>query len=303
MSLALPAFEVGDRELKILRALARYRFLSQSQLARIDGGSAQHLSRRLHLMALHGLVVEPATETARLRLVTMPRVFALAKAGADLLVAQDGVSPDRRALKKKNAKATTDLVAHTLDIAETMLAFELHAAHRGMPLIDYQDLFRHFPEATRTAPNPMAITLSKVSRNDVPRSAVPDRIFSLQDSATTRVNFVLEQDTGHMPVRRKKLTGTSSIAKKVFVYWNAWHTEEHVRRWGFQRFRVLFVTRAEARITTMIDRTLEITGKPSGLFLFTTLAQLANEGPFAPIWVNLRRAQVSLLASDLEAAG
>jgi hypothetical protein len=294
---ALPPLRVGEREVKILRALARYRFLSFPQIARMDGGSQEQLARRVRLMLLHQLIAEPATETARLRLVTLPRVFALAKAGAAIIAGYDGISPDPRQLKTKNSRATTDLVAHTLAIADTMLAFERHARERGLPLIDHPELIRHFPAETRAAINPQALTLTQVVRNDVPRSVVPDRIFSLMDSDSTRTNFTLEQDTGHMPVRRKKLTGTSSVAKKFFVYWNGFRTEEHTRRWGFQRFRVLFVTNTEARIATMIDRALEITGKPTGLFLFTTTERLAQEGPFAPIWSTLAGDRVPLLSS------
>jgi len=302
MTEPLPPLRVGDREIKLLRALARYRFLSFPQLAALDGGSPQNLTRRIRLMLLHELIAEPATETARLRLVTLPRVLALAKAGADLLATRDGASPDSRNLKKKNAKATTDLVAHTLDIAETMLGFEAHSRRLGLPLVDYHDLLAHFPAETRRTANPHALTVTQITRNDVPRSVVPDRIFSVVAAADARHNFLLEQDTGHMPVRRRKLTGTSSIAKKVYVYWHAWRTGEHTRRWGFQRFRVLFVTRAEARITTMIDRTLEITERPTGLFLFTTTELLAARGPYAPIWLDLNRNQVPLIVTQAQEA-
>lgn len=302
MPQALPALRVGERETRILRALARFRFLSFPQLARLDGGSEQQLSRRVRLMLLHELIAEPATSTAKLRLVTLPRVFALAKAGADILAHADGVTPDRRSLKKKNAKATTDLVAHTLDIAATMIAFEAEANRLNIPLIDYHHLQAHFPVETRSSVNPMALTLTRLSRKDVPHSVIPDRIFSLLPSETTRNNFMLEEDTGHMPVRRKKLTGTSSFAKKAFVYWQAWRTDEHTRRWGFQRFRVLTVTRSEERITTMIDRTLEITERPTGLFLFTTKKLIAEHGPFAPIWFGLDRKPVALFASTASEA-
>lgn len=295
MTIALPPLRVGERELDILRALARFRFLSFPQIAALDGGSVQHLTRRVRLMLLHGLLCEPATQTTQLRLVTLPRIFALAAAGAKILAETDGIALDRRHLMTRNARATAELVAHTLGIAETMLRFSSESRAAGVTLVDQKELLAHLPETTRADRTPFALRI-EATRHDVPTSVHPDRVFAILTPAGARYNFTLEHDTGKMPVRRKKLVGTSSFAKKIFVYWQAWAREEHKRRWGFQRFRVLTVTPAEAHIATIVEHVRAISGRDkTGLFLFSTPGRIAQHGVLGPAWLDMTGTPVTLL--------
>lgn len=295
MNIHLPPFQVGERERNILRALARYRFLSFPQIAALDGGSEQHLSRRIRLMLLHELIAEPATQTTALRLVTLPRIFALSPAGAKLLSQSDGIVVERRTLMTANARATAELVAHTIGIADTMLRIAAEAPAGGCTLLDHHDLLPLLPEATRGDRTPFALRLDS-GRNDVPHAVYPDRVFALL-AAGARYNFTLEHDTGTMPVRRKALVGTSSFAKKIYVYWHAWARDEHQRRWGFQRFRVLTVTPSTDRIGHIVEHVRLISGRAkTGLFLFSTPELIGEHGALGPAWLDMTGARVALLA-------
>lgn len=301
MDATLPPLQVGDRERNILRALVRYRFLSFPQVSALDGGSVQHLSRRIRLMLLHDLISEPATQTAPLRLVTLPRILALTAAGAKLIAAEDGVTIDRRNLMTRNARATAELVAHTLGVVETMIGFAGAARAAGCALLDHHDLLPLFPDETRRDRTPFALRID-VARNDVPHAVYPDRVFALLASGA-RYNFTLEHDTGTMPVRRKSLVGTSSYAKKIYVYWHAWAREEHQRRWGFQRFRVLTVTPSTERIATIVDHIRAISGRAkTGLFLFSTPDLIKEHGPLGPAWLDMSGERISLLPSPVQTA-
>ncbi len=295
MPSALAGLRIGQRELTIARAIARYRFLSTPQIAQIDGGSQQHLSRRLRLMVQHKVLALPTAQYVA-RIVTQPRIFALARGGAKLLAATDGLPIDHLDWATKNARATGLFIAHTLETADTMLAFNIAAQTFGLRLLDHGDLFAFFPEATVRDRNPFALRATiKAKTRAHELSLVPDRLFSLVTAESARYNFALELDRGTMPVTRSTLIGKSSFARKLAIYWNAWTNEEHVRRWGFRQFRVLTVAPSEQRIASMIGAAKDIAGRSTGLFLFTTPELVRNEGPLARIWLNLKGERVALL--------
>jgi hypothetical protein len=79
----------------------------------------------------------------------------------------------------------------------------------------------------------------------------------------------------------------TSIVRKVVVYHRAWQQDLHVTRWGFQQFRVLFVTPIRERISEMLEAVkFETGGKGAGLFVFTDFGTLLANDPFGPIWID-----------------
>ena len=61
----------------------------------------------------------------------------------------------------------------------------------------------------------------------------------------------------------------TSIVRKLMVYHAAWNEDLHVSRWGFQQFRVLFVTPVRRRISEMFEAVDFVTndnGPPHILF-------------------------------------
>src|SRR5208337_1684652 len=61
-----PPFQLTARDLAILHAVARYRFLSSTLIVSLVGGSPQQILRRLRLLFHHGYIDRPTSQVAQL---------------------------------------------------------------------------------------------------------------------------------------------------------------------------------------------------------------------------------------------
>jgi hypothetical protein len=216
----------------------------------------------------------------------------------------------------KNARHVAHTFAHTIDIAETMIGFELACRETGAArLIDHHQLLPSLPEATRSLADPFAFRLSipvKDLARTMPRvarglrdslavSVVPDRVFSLIYPDSSRHNFCLEQDRGTMDIKSRSLTAKANVRKKLVGYFHAWKQGLHTQLWGFQGFRVLITTTSETRIANMLDVQREITGDTAAnLFLYSTHKRLAERGTFGDAWISAKSDAVSILPATKE---
>lgn len=298
-----PPFQLTARDFAILHAVARFRFLTSTLIIRLIGGSPQQILRRLQLLFHHGYLDRPTCQVAQLAHAfdfgNRPFVYGLGRVGAQVLAEAGIPLKEKLDWTTKNARATAQFLAHTIETAETMIAFELACRAEGAPsLIDHHDLLPSLPVATRDedAPFHVRVTL-KAARETLAIGVVPDRVFSLAFKDQTRPNFALELDRGTMDIKSRQLAGKASFRRKLFGYYQLWREGLHTSRWGFKAFRVLTVTPSEKRIETMIAVQREIVGEQgSNLFLFTTPKRLAETSPLAEAWVSGKGAQTALLS-------
>ena len=61
-----PPFQLTARDVAILHAVARYRFVSSTLIIRLIGGSSQQILRRLQLLFHHGYLDRPTSQVAQL---------------------------------------------------------------------------------------------------------------------------------------------------------------------------------------------------------------------------------------------
>ena len=297
-----PPFQLTARDLAILHAVARFRFLSSTLIIRLVGGSPQQILRRLQLLFHHGYLDRPTSQVAQLAHAfdfgNRPFIYGLGRAGAHVLAEAGIPLKEKLDWTTKNARATAQFLAHTIETAETMIAFELACRAEGAPtLIDHHDLLPYLPEETRDddAPFHARVTL-KTSREALTIGVIPDRMFSLAFEGRTRLNFALELDRGTMDIKSRQLVGKSSFRRKLLGYYQLWKEGLHTSQWGFKAFRVLTVTPSEKRIENMIAVQKEIVGEQgSNLFLFTTPKRLAEKSPLADVWVTGKGAPAALL--------
>ena len=136
----------------------------------------------------------------------------------------------------KNARATAQFLAHTIETAETMIAFELACRAEGAPaLIDHHDLLPYLPEETRDEDAPFHIRVPvKTKRDSLTIGVVPDRVFSLALPNSTRFNFALELDRGTMDIKSRQLVGKSSYRRKLLGYYQLWREGLHTKSVGLQ---------------------------------------------------------------------
>ncbi len=293
------AMRITARDLAIIAWVGRYRMLSAAHIAALDGGSRQQVTRRLRLLYDHGYLDRPGAQLAMLlREGNAPLVHALAQKGARLLAEQHGTDPGRLEWTTKNKRAGERFIAHTLMIADVMVALEIACRDEGAPiLIDHHDLLAAMPERTRTKRDPFYWRAHvNVDGERMAIGQYPDRVFSLVlPDNKTRLNFLLEADMGSMSIQAHSLSKTS-IRRKLLSYHAGFRDKLHSKLWGFERMRVLFVTNSAKRAESMIAAAHRVTrGRMAGLFLFTDRAALCAQGPFAPIWRTAKGETVSLL--------
>jgi protein involved in plasmid replication-relaxation len=300
-----PPFQLTQRDFVIVGAVARFRFLTSDQIARFVAGSQQPILRRLQLLFHHGYLDRPRSQKIQLAHVlddgNRPFVYGIGKRGAQLLAEAGAAISDKLDWTQKNQRATAQFLAHTVETAETMIAFDLACrVHGVVRLVDQHELVPYLPEATRAQSHPFRCRVTlRVKELPLPLiiGVVPDRLFSLMLGDDTRNNFALELDRGTMDITSRRLIGKSSFRRKLLGYWELWKSDRHTERWGFKSFRVLTATPSEKRLQNMIAAQREIVGTAgSNLFLFTTPERLAAQNPLGKVWISGKGEEVSLVA-------
>lgn len=286
-TLTLP-FHITERDVALLSAIARFRFLSSGQLHGIVGGSERGVRNRLRLLTQSKYLVRIAP------VITEPFAYGLGNAGARLLAQLGHGIDDRLDWASKNAR-TDYFRAHTLEIAEVMLRLQ-SAVDDGVVLVDHQALLDELPAATRDTSHPFQLRVSIPSHDTgltVP--VIPDRLFALRYADGTAHNFALELDRGTMDIWANRLIGKSSMRRKLLAYHHARENDLFSSKWGFRSFRVLTVTTSEQRVMGMLKaQQRAVAHCPSGFFLYSTLERLAQHGAMGPAWISSRCDAVSL---------
>jgi hypothetical protein len=302
---APPGYRLMERDVTILQAAARFRFVSSDQVIRHLGDASQQVVlRRLRVLYCNRLLDRPVHQHAQLAAFfdygNRPLVYALARRGAQIL-AELGMPIDHRLdWTTKNARATSYFLAHTLEVADAMIAFDLASRDGGPRLIDHHELLPFMPENTRASRDPFRcrITVSRRGINErLTIGVVPDRLFSVAYTDNRRHNYALELDRATTDIHSKTLIGKSSFRRKLTGYFYVWQAHRHTETWGFQSFRVLTITPSDKRLENMLAVLREVTdGAAPGLFLFTTSERFATSGPFSG-WFNGAGEPTSLLPS------
>ena len=298
-----PPWRLTERDIAILQTVAHYRHVNVEQIAAQLGIPLRAARRRSHLLWAHGLVIRPPQQHVYLAHLyaegTPPLVYGLTRKGAALLAARTGLDAAR--LRWQLGKTSPAFLGHTTEIARAMIHFVLAARARGLRLLDHAGLLPYFPAATRASRTPFRLSVTVTHEGKRLALAVtPDRLFNLLPDATSRLNFALELDRGGMPVARRSLSGTS-FARKILTYFAAHQQKRHTDVWGFAGFRVLTITPSEPRLRHMIEAQRTIVGpKGSNMFLFTTPARLAAEGPLGEAWTSGKGELVSLLPASTD---
>jgi len=306
---APPPFRMTDRHIAILQVVAHYRFVSADQITRCVGGSPRGVRSNLRNLFWHGYLDRPKHQHVYLGAFfdegNHPLVYALARKGARLLAERGAPVDHRLDWTTKNKRATAQFLAHTIEVADAMLAFHFPALADGAPrLIDHAQLLPLMPQETRSLWDPFKLPVDITHHGkSLTLSVVPDRLFSLALADDTRLNFALELDRGTMDINAKRIVGKSSFRKKLILYFNAWLQKRHTEVWGFQSFRVLTITPSDTRLANMIKAQREVTrDSASGLFLYTTPDRLAAAGPFGPVWISSKADNIALLPSSTRQA-
>lgn len=286
------------RDIEILRALYRYRFLRSTHLLALTRAPYKALMRRLQLLYHNGYIDRPKAQIDYYGTAgSQPMVYGLGNRGADAIADLDAVPRARVDWTAKNRDVGRVFIDHTVLTADILVA--LLVACRGredVKFIDGNELRPMFPVETQRARNPFYFSV-RVSHDggveDI--GIIPDRVFALEFPLIgQRSYFFLESDRGTMPVIRSALDQTS-VLRKMIGYYQAWRDGKPAARFGFRNFRVLFATTSGDRAESMRTANLAITeGQGSRIFLFGDAARITASGILSSEWTNGRGERTTL---------
>lgn len=289
---------ITSRDMELLRNIGRLRLASASQLAALDGGSAQNVSRALLALFENGYVERPVAQVASRLLYegSRPTIYGLTRKGARLL-RQHGEEVRRRLLDgiDKERGAGWRFIEHTVSIAEFWVGLELAARNRNdLRVMERSEILEDAPKSKRDRQVRLeaSIRIGGVLKKN---AVVPDALFGLRFNDAKESYFMLEIDRGEMPVERYKNTQRTYFSKKMLTYYEANRQQRHVHDIGIENFRVLTVTTTPQRVEKMLEALETVTGgKGSNMFLFIDQTTLAGGNPLFVKWVSGKGQSVQL---------
>jgi DNA-binding transcriptional ArsR family regulator len=292
------ALRITSRDIQLLRNIARLRLASAAQLAALDGGSAQNVSRALLALFENGYVERPVAQVASRLLYegSRPTIYGLTRKGA-VLLRQHGEDVRRRLLDgiDKERGAGWRFIEHTVAIAEFWVALELATRGRDdVCVLERNEILENAPKSKvdRLVRLEASIRLGGALRKN---AVVPDALFGLRFNDETESYFMLEIDRGEMPIERYKNMQRTYFAKKMLTYYEGNRQQRHVHDLGIENFRVLTVTTDRPRIEKMLAALNVITdGRGSNIFLFVDQAMLAASNPLDVMWMTGKGARLRL---------
>lgn len=285
--------QLTERDREIIRHVERHRFVRSTHITDLVGGSHQQVIRRLQLLYHHGYVDRPRAQIDYYHQGgSKVLAYGLGNGGAALLSRERGIAMDRIDWSEKNRSVRGIYLAHTLGVADVMVALEVACRTTGRARLLYDDELRS--SGTGDLSFPWRVDIE--GRKNL--GVIPDRVFALEyqdeNNRANRAYFFLEADRGTMPVTREGLS-QSSFYRKLLAYEATWSQGIHSTRFGFHRFRVLTVTTSQARVKSMVDACGQLKSG-HGLFLFADRTILDRpEGILAAPWLTGRLGEISFI--------
>ncbi len=287
-------FQRTPRDEAIIRRVGEFRFVNSEQILRlvpaIGGETAKQIPERLkRLWQLHYLD-RPRAQLQYFRQGggSAKIVYALGQQGAKLLSQRDATPIHKLNWTLKNNRVGQLNILHTVEIAEFLSKLEAECtAAKSVALIKGDAIVRESPPTTHTMEKPHRIAAQPSLAGRSFKLAIhPDAVFALGLGTGKQSNFFLEVDRGTMPVARKLSSMRAdvrqrSVLEKFMCYAQAWKDGHAERRYGWQHFRVIFVTTSAERVARMVDVVTELAKDLDmrgckGLFLFADTASLRS---------------------------
>ena len=292
------------RILTMLSEVARYGVLTTEQVARLDGGSRQKVTRFLQALVEDAKLLRRVDRTPQAFLSTFfdarPRVFAITPKGLRFLA-------DAGIVINVAPKRANVLLAHEIETAN--FCFQMRsgvAARSDLRLINEPELRDLMPLETRQLQKPMHLQsvahprdfphLGDLLKEPLSLTTEPDRLLVIARLDNSGWSFAAEVDRANENLSARTLRGKATWARKVIGYYTAVQQHAHLTQWGefCRSFRVITITTSDARIKNMIEIQQHTTRGPAGLFLYSTPQRLAEHGPLGPAWISAKRNDISL---------
>src|SRR5579862_9913045 len=265
-SATISPLQLTERDRDILKCVQRHRFLRSDHVTALIGGSRQQIIRRLQRLFHHGYLDRPKCQIEYYQSGSRRIAYGMGKKGLDVL--ERGRTRLFRQRVEKNPNFIGRLfLEHVLLVSDIMVSVELACRQRSDVLVLRES------DADEFVPTQWSVVIDRRLKCQL----VPDCVFGLEYEGE-RCWYFLEADRGTMPVMRRSLQH-SSIRRKFECYAATWAQKVN-QKLGIRRFRVLTVTTKSDRVESMIRICRENIKTGRGLFLFTTLESVKEQGNF-----------------------
>jgi Replication-relaxation len=288
-------FRTDNRKLDMLEWLKKYDLLTTHQVALLDGGSEQAVSRILHRLLLSGYILRPYGQRQSFYDKREPWIYGLANRGADSLAEKRGILRGTLDWTKKNRVARGNY-KYKLLLNELRVRLEVDA--RARPEITYTEeaaLLAQFASPTKTWSVPV-MDGEKVYDDGVTPDYIFRLIFHNEPKPHNFATFFPEADRATEP----NDTDTARevyLYRKMLAYYFTYMLGIHTELFGFKEFRVPILTISPVRVENLIEVNKRFNnGEGSELFIFTDRASLcASPHVLEHHWINGRGERVTLL--------
>jgi hypothetical protein len=286
---------IDARRLNILEWLREYDKLTTHQIALLDGGSEQKVSRILHDLERVGDILRPYGQRQTFHDRLEPWMYGLANPGADKLTEKRGIPRGKLDWTKKNRVAKGNY-KHKILLNELRIRLEVEERHH--PEISYVEkvaLNRELPIPVTTWRVPVMddgnIYEDGVSPDDVFRL-----IFHKETAPNNFATFFFEADRATEP-HHTETARAVYLYRKMLAYYFTYMLGIHIELFGFKEFRVPILTTSAQRVEHLIEWNKGFNnGEGSELFTFTDRASLcASPHVLEHQWLNGRGERVTLL--------
>lgn len=302
---APPNIRVTPRDVASMLALYHLQFATREQLHRLDGGGWYGFRDVMRALYDHDLIDRPVLQLAALALKGREStVYGLTTAGHRWLAEHGHVPVPRNNRYEIDNRRTKIHIDHALGITEFVIAMMLGSKERGLAFLDQKACLPLLPEATRRRPRAAFTLRAEVRHRGTVHDLgiVPDRFYKVVWPDATHITGLYEEDTASETVPAGlNIARESSVEKKLRVYWTAHQKGRLKTQWDTTSVFVQFATSTLDRLQRILELQRDITGGGSRLFMLTTRELIAARGPFAPIWINGRGEQVTVLGEAVPA--
>lgn len=187
-----PRMKLSDRDVRVLLALTRYRYLPSSYLCRLVGGNATTLKWRLRELFDAGLVLRPANQWQLVDTLSAPVIYELSRSGFERLRDLGLVADGQRA-----STSASSHFWHALLVSELMASFEIAIREtEGLELIAEAEIVSRLATSDVGHLNPRAFPVGD-------HYIIPDGLFGVRSPAGVTL-YALEADRGQEPLTRTK---------------------------------------------------------------------------------------------------
>ena len=230
---------LAERDVRLLLALSRYRYLSSAVLHQLVGGSATTLKWRLRELFDAGLLFRPAAQWELANAMHTPTIYEISAPGRKRLE-ELGLTPDVSTRTSTSSKHFW----HTALVCELMAIIEIDVRlGTDLTLISEHEILARLDARNDDHLSPRALRIGS-------KFVIPDAIFGIR-SPRGVVLYALEFDRGVEPLTRK---GPGSTYRETFELYRAL-----IGTGAYQRLLctpaplvVLHCTTSEARMRSMM---------------------------------------------------